>query len=68
MTISHGPPNARKTYEQKFDPPMLPGQARTRLEGLYGEAKDELAYVRLTVPSYSSLYRTDEKKGEGSPP
>lgn len=49
MTISYGPSNARKTYEHKFNPPMEPGQARTRLEEIHREAKKGLGYVRPII-------------------
>lgn len=46
MTIDHGPANRRKSWTMKFEPPMLAGQARKRLEQMHQDARAGLGLVR----------------------
>ncbi|KAM0754853.1 hypothetical protein T439DRAFT_321906 [Meredithblackwellia eburnea MCA 4105] len=56
MEIEYGRPGARKTFTHKFDPPMMAGQARVRLEQMHQEARKGLGISNVIINEFSLSY------------
>ncbi|GAA5918998.1 hypothetical protein JCM1841_002683 [Sporobolomyces salmonicolor] len=53
MTLEYGKAGQRKTWTYKFEPPMMAGQARLRLEAMHREAKEGLGLSDVVVDRFS---------------
>ncbi|GAA5875973.1 hypothetical protein JCM1840_006237 [Sporobolomyces johnsonii] len=53
MTIEYGKAGQRKTWTYKFEPPMMAGQARVKLETMHREAKEGLGLSDVVLDRFS---------------